>query len=153
MGGNIVTNTEIGTFTAATSIVKLLSVFIPANSFAANDIVNIQYRGEKTGTTNTSQFQIYWNTSDTLTSATQLTTRGIVAGNQYTAGYRRASIRTSNNNTLISGVGYSQDTDFSVWTAAVSTLSINWTVDSYLLLGGFSSATNPVRGISLNISN
>ena len=143
----------IGQFTGVTSMTKIASVFIPANSFTANDIVTITFSGEKSGTTSTSNWYLYWNTSDTLTSATQLSTRGVTNTNQYIGGYRRMAIRTSNNNSLISAVGFTQDTDFSIFTQAVSTVSLNWTVDSYLLLGGFSSVANPIRTIYLKISN
>lgn len=150
----IFTNESVGAFQTSSSIVKLMSVFIPANSFAANDICTIQYRCEKSNGLGIGQFQFYWNTSDTLTSATQLSTRANTASLQYTAGLRRIAIRTSNNNTLISGVSYGQDTDYSNWLGVnPSTVSINWTVDSYLLLGGNSGGSTPVRCISLNISN
>lgn len=151
---NIFTNTSIGTYQTSGSIVKLMSVFIPANSFSANDILTLQYRAEKSLATGTSTMQFYWNTSDTLTSATQLSTRGIAAANVSLAGYRRLAVRTSNNNTLISAVSYAQDTDYSNWIGVnPSTVSINWTVDSYIMLGGFGASSNPVRCISLNISN
>jgi hypothetical protein len=143
----------ISNFTGVTSITKIASVFIPANSFTVNDIVTITFSGEKSGTTSTSNWNLYWNTSDTLASATQISTRSIIAANQYIGGYRRMAIRTSNDNSLISGVAFNQDTDFSIWTQALSTLSLNWTVDSYLLLGGLSSVANPIRSIYLKISN
>lgn len=150
----IFTNDTVGAFQTSSSIIKLASVFIPANSFSANDICVMQYRCEKSNGLGTGQFRFYWNTSDTLTSATQLSTRANTASLQYTAGYRRIAIRTSNNNTLISGVSYSQDTDYSNWlNVNPSTVSINWTVDSYLLLGGNSGGSTPVRCVSLNISN
>ncbi len=150
----VLTNTEVGAFQTSASVVKLASVFIPANTFAANDICVIQYRCEKSNGLAVGNFNFYWNTSDTLTSATQLSTRANTATLQYTAGYRRIAIRTSNNNTLISAVSYSQDTDYSNWlNTNPSTVSINWTVDSYLLLGGNSGGSTPVRCISLNISN
>lgn len=144
---------NIGEYIGATSMTKIASVFIPANSFTTGDIVTIEFSGQKNGTSVQSFWYLYWNTSDTLTSATQLSTRGVTNTNQYIGGYRRMAIRTSNNNTLISGVGFSQDTDFSNWNVALSTLSLNWTVDSYLLLGGYSSVAEPIRTIYLKISN
>lgn len=150
----VFTNTVIGDYQTSGSVVKLLSVFIPANSFSANDVLVLQYRAQKTLTSGTATMQFYWNTSDTLTSATQLSTRGIAAANVSLAGYRRLAVRTSNNNTLISAVSYAQDTDYSNWVNVnPSTVSIDWTVDSYILLGGFGASSNPVRGLSLNISN
>jgi hypothetical protein len=128
----------VGSYIGATSATRLNSVFVPANTFGAGDVITVEFEVQKTATTSTSTFNLYYNTQDNLNSATLLSTRGEGATNINIYGYRSIAVRVA--------------TDFSYFAAAPSTVAVNWTVDSYILLSGFASATDALRCIFLKVS-
>lgn len=141
---------------------RLTSVFVPANTFAAGDVLFLHVRMQKIGTAATLNWNLFWNTTDSLTSATTLATRGLGATLIDINGQRRAGIITSDGSgsagstggTIMFGTGSGIDRDFSVNVAgAPSFVGINWTTNSYILLSAATSSTDTVRSIFLKVSN
>ena len=62
----------------AASETKITSVYVPANTFTAGDILHIEWQYRITGSTaGTNTTRLYWNETDDLTTPIQLTTRGL----------------------------------------------------------------------------
>lgn len=147
---------SVGLYTGGTSVVKLNSVFIPANTFSNNEVLNIDAMVQKENTLNLPILRFYWNTSDTLSSAILLATADYNSTWQSLSFYRRIAIRTANGTgqgSLIASPVSPIEFDYSSFNS-FSIVSINWTVDSYILLG---ASTNPgttnLRSITLKIGN
>jgi hypothetical protein len=147
---------SVGLYTGGTSVVKLNSVFIPANTFSTNEVLNIEAMTQKENTLNTPTLRFYWNTSDTLSSAILLASADYNSSWQSLSFYRRIAIRTANGTgqgSLIADPSSLFASDYTSFNS-FSIVSINWTVDSYILLGASTSAgiTN-LRSITLKIGN
>jgi hypothetical protein len=145
----------VGSYIGATSATRLNSVFVPANTFGAGDVITVEFEVQKTATTSTSTFNLYYNTQDNLNSATLLSTRGENATIINIYGYRSIAVRVANGTgagSLINNTTTGVATDFSYFASAPSTVAVNWTVDSYILLSGFASATDALRCIFLKVS-
>jgi hypothetical protein len=148
----------IGPYTAVTTPDAILgSVFIPANTFTSGDVVTIECNLEKSGTTNGTNYNFYYNTELSISTAATLSTRGLASTFRSIYHMRRMVIRNSSGageGTLISGVLTGFDTDFSAFNAAVSVLNLNWTVDSYIIIGGRTAAGGDLlRCNYLKVSN
>ena len=113
------------------------SLFIPANSRAANQVGTLTARAAKTGNAGTIQLRLYWNTGATLTNAILVgTTTANAASSVYSQMSRYIPIEVANgtgNGTRIFTPTTFAASDFGVSTAAISTLPINWTADGYFL--------------------
>jgi len=144
----------------AASNTKITSVFVPANTFAAGDILSIEWVIRLTGATsgNTTLF-LYWNETDDLTTPTQLQTRNTsnATVSKRNSLNRRLSIAVANgtgNGSIMYGVAGAQDTDFPAVTFAISSgLVLNWTIDSYIVLSGFSTINTGIRTEFFKVSN
>jgi hypothetical protein len=70
---------------------------------------------------------------------------------------RRLSIAVANgtgNGTILYGVTQPLDSDFAIATFAISTgIALNWTVDSYIILAGYSGTGTGVRSQFLKVTN
>lgn len=137
---------------------KITSVFIPANTFTAGDILHIEYRLRLTGSTSGNLIHyLYWNETDDLTTPVQLMTRTYANTNVNAVHNRRLSIAVANgtgNGTILYGVTGSLDSDFAVATFAISTgIALNWTIDSYIIVAGYSGAGTGVRSQFLKVTN
>ena len=133
------TTDGVGPYTAVSSNVILGTVFIPANTFTDIDIVTIECFLEKSGTTNTPNYNFYYNTELSLATAITLSTRAISATFRSIYHMRRMAIRNvdgTGQGTIISALGQSIDTDYQAFTTVVSVVALNWTVDSYIFIGG-----------------
>jgi hypothetical protein len=143
----------------ASSNQKITSVYVPANTFSAGDILSIEWIVRITGVTGSVNFNsnLYWNETDDLTTPTQLTTRGVTDTNIGYKQNRRLSIAVANgtgNGSIIYGVGSQLDSDFAAATFAISSgLALNWTADSYIILAGYCSVGVGVRTEFFKVSN
>lgn len=142
----------------ASSNQKITSVYVPANTFTAGDILSIEWVIRLTGATsgNTS-LTLFWNETDDLTTPTQLLTRGTVNTSIRNSLNRRLSIAVANgtgNGSIMYGVGGASDSDFPAATFAISSgLVLNWTADSYIVLAGFCGINTGVRTEFFKVSN
>ena len=123
------------THTGTANTVKYTQL-IPANTFAAGDVVRITYRTAKTGTANSMTLRIYANTTANLSGSPILLASHQNAGapsflvNQM---IRHLAIKTANNNTevyLASGLGVA--TDYGLYDLT-STAAVDWTQQQYIV--------------------
>lgn len=123
------------THTGTANTVKYTQL-IPANTFAAGDVVRITYRTAKTGTVNSMTLRIYANTTPDLSGSP------ILLGSHQNAGapsflvnqmIRHLAIKTANNNTEVyfaPGLGVA--TDYGLYDLT-STAAVNWTQQQYIV--------------------
>jgi hypothetical protein len=141
----------------AASTTKITSVYVPANTFAAGDILHIEWQIKLTGlTTGTYSTNLYWNETDDLTTPIQLTTRTLNNTTIFYGQNRRLSVIVANgtgNGSKIYGTGTDLDSDFASATFVLSTVALNWTVDSYIILAGFCGTGTGIRTEFLKVSN
>ena len=130
--------------TSSLTEVKLGSIFVPANTFKTFDVVKLESFVKKTGTAAVSNVRLYWNNTDDLTTPVQIAENiGVAATITAILFVRRLSIMVSDGsgngtNVLLNTVDTTQDyiSGASTVTATPSSLAINWTVDSYIILAG-----------------
>ena len=130
--------------TSSLTEVKLGSIFVPANTFKTFDVVKLESFVKKTGTAAVSNVRLYWNNTDDLTTPVQIAENiGVAATITAILFVRRLSIMVSDGsgngtNVLLNTVDTNQDyiSGASTVTATPSSLAINWTVDSYIILAG-----------------
>jgi hypothetical protein len=151
-------NSTPSSYVNASSNTKITSVFIPANTFVAGDILHIEYRLRLTGLTSGNLIHyLYWNETDDLTTPVQLMTRTYANTNVNAVHNRRLSIVVANgtgNGSILYGVGNALDSDFAIATFTVSTgVVLNWTVDSYIIIAGYSGTGTGVRSQFLKVTN
>jgi hypothetical protein len=151
------TNGTPSNYVNAASTTKITSVYVPANTFAAGDILHIEWQYRLTGVTSASSVtNLYWNETDDLTSPIQLTTRTLNNTNIFYGQNRRLSVIVANgtgNGSKIYGTGTGLDSDFASATFVLSTVALNWTVDSYIIFAGFCGTGTGVRTQFLKVSN
>ena len=151
------TNGTPSNYVNAASTTKITSVYVPANTFAAGDILHIEWQIKLTGlTTGTYSTILYWNETDDLTTPIQLTTRTLNNTSIFYGQNRRLSVIVANgtgNGSKIYGTGTALDSDFAAASFALSTVALNWTVDSYIILAGFCGTGTGVRTEFLKVSN
>ncbi len=124
------------THTGTVSETKLFSFLIPANTFQANDHVRFVLRTTPNSSSNTRTSRIKFNTSDALGgtqvcqwntgSANVLTVRNMWMLNSLASQRVAVAATTANNN----------DETSNLVTANLTTLSIDFTVDQWLIYSG-----------------
>jgi hypothetical protein len=128
--------------TSSLTEVKLGSIFVPANTFKTFDVVKLESFVKKTGTNAVSNVKLYWNNTDDLTTPVQIAE---YIGSPSTATaipiVRRLSIMVSDGsgngtNVLLNTVDINQDYINAGLTTTPSSLAINWTIDSYIVVAG-----------------
>ena len=153
----VLTNGTPSSVVNAASTTKITSVYVPANTFTAGDILHIEWQYRLTGsTTSTGTTNLYWNETDDLVTPTQLTTRTINNTNIFYGQNRRLSVVVANgtgNGSKIYGVANQLDSDFAAATFVLSTVALNWTVDSYIIFAGFCGVGTGIRTEFLKVSN
>ena len=128
--------------TSSLTEVKLGSIFVPANTFKTSDVVKLESFVKKTGTNAVSNVKLYWNNTDDLTTPVQICQNVVSATITAILLIRRLSIMVSDGsgngtNVLLNTVDVNQDYIYSAaLTTIPSSLAINWTVDSYIILAG-----------------
>jgi hypothetical protein len=137
----VVTSTTPTGSVNSTSNTLINSLLIPANTFSSGDIVTIETCVTKSATNNTFSFYFYVNTSATLVGATLVATNTSVATATRAAQlYRRLAIDVAagaGNATIAVNSTFGVRDDISgTYTTGFSTLSINWTVNQYLIVAG-----------------
>lgn len=105
---------------------------IPANTFVADEIVEIKARIRKTGTAGTITQRWYINTTNNLSGATLIATH--LSANTFLAAQpiRQMVIKTSTS-TQVFNSSTNTITDEIASTAAQTTVANDWTTDQYIL--------------------
>lgn len=150
------TNVTAGSAVSSTSDTLLTSVLVPANTFAAGDVVMMESMVSKSASLGTYIMRFYWNTTSSLSGAILIglsATLGTTVRSQVLQ--RQVLIRVSNGSglgSMVSNTSTAINTDTAV-TAAPSTLAINWTIDGYLIVSAsHTSASETVTGEWVKIS-
>jgi hypothetical protein len=123
--------TDAGNYSGATNTVVYTQA-VPANTFAAGDIIRVNYRTRKTGSGGTQTLRIYVNTTANLSGTPILVGSFANAGAQsflVNQMLRHLVIKSSTNNTEVyfaPGVGYFIDYNLYDLT---TTAAINWTIN------------------------
>ena len=153
----VLTSGTPSNYVNAASTTKITSVYVPANTFVAGDILHIEWQTKLTGLTSGNySTNLYWNETDDLTTPIQLTVRGLNNTSIFYGQNRRLSVIVANgtgNGSKIYGTGTAHDSDFASATFVLSTVALNWTVDSYIILAGFCGTGTGVRTEFLKVSN
>ena len=111
-------------------------------TFKTFDVVKLESFVKKTGTNAVSNVRLYWNNTDDLTTPVQIAENiGVTATITAILLVRRLSIMVSDGsgngtNVLLNTVDINQDYISAGSTTTPSSLAINWTVDSYIILAG-----------------
>ena len=123
--------TDAGNYSGTTNTVVFTQA-VPANTFAAGDIIRVNYRTRKTGTGGTQTLRIYVNTTANLSGTPILVGSFANAGApSFLVGQmlRHLVIKSSTNNTEVyfaPGLGYF--IDYNIYDLT-STAAINWTIN------------------------
>ena len=153
----VLTNGTPSSVVNAASETKITSVYVPANTFTAGDILHIEWQYRLTGsTTSTGTTRLYWNETDDLTTPIQLTTRTLNNTSKFYGQNRRLSIIVADgtgNGSKIYGTANQSDSDLTAATFVLSTVALNWTVDSYIIFAGFCGVGTGIRTEFLKVSN
>lgn len=109
---------------------------ITANTFAAGDIIRVNYRTKKVGTNGTQTVRIYANTTANLSGSPILLGVFANAGAiSFTTNQmlRHLVIKSSTNNTEIFSTSFTTNaSDYGLYNSITSVI-VNWTVDQYLV--------------------
>lgn len=131
--------TDSAAVTGTTTVTKLRSQLIPANTFNVGEVIRIRWRDRKTGTAGNATHSLYVNTSDTVTGAsllgffTQTSTRVAFQG-------KRDLVIKSSTVTEVADNGTSLVTDDADIQTAFDNVNVNWAVDQYIIF-----AVNPAN--------
>lgn len=146
--------TAIGVTSSSVSEVKLASVLIPANTYVVNDVLEVKALSFKTNSNAGCTIKLYINDTNDLVTPTQIgtvtypvsfggTTINVVPifrrmAIAVTNGTGRGTVVFRNTTSAANDIFFSYTSlDQSTSSAGgVSNLSINWTVDNYIILAG-----------------
>jgi hypothetical protein len=149
--GNVVTrfsdsidstgNTTTGAFTI------LKSIIIPANTYTTGDTVVFKVRVRKNATNGTMNYRISTNTTLNLTGSQTIGVFNAGATIVFGELLRVVSIKGANSEVFNTSITNVTD-DSTTSTSAVSSLSINWTVDQYIMFNINQSSASDTTNIS-----
>lgn len=133
---------DTSTTSVGTTETILNSVLIPANTFKIYDIVGIQTRITKTTTTSTVVLNVRigptLNTSQTLAA----TFTSASAAHTFIPLDRRLSIQNLTTSTKVLNTSLSFSSEYAgSFTSDATSLSIDWTVNNYIIVTGRSSSS------------
>lgn len=128
-----------------TAMTKSATITIPANTISAVSILEIEARAIRVATTGVSfQFQVYINTSDTLTGATLLGVFNTISTtNWFSQGRRSLFIDPSINTLICVNTGATIPTDF-VNTGTNGSITFNETLTYYIIFAIQPSGTTSI---------
>ena len=121
----------------STSLTTLYSFLIPANTVVAGDMIRVLGRSRKLpiAANGTASLRVYVNTTPTAGGAIVGVTTTAVANNVYIQIQREISILNTTTSSLVFLNTTSSGNDDGASSGAPSTLSIDWTIDQYMVLG------------------
>jgi hypothetical protein len=160
--GNIITTpklyrvvnvTDSSTVSASNALTLIYSQLIPANTFAAGDIIRISWRGLKTNFNAANNQYIYINTSSTVSGATLLGTHQTTANVRMVQMDRKLYIKNTTTNTEVYNPTSAVSQEFTATSTQVfSNIAINWTIDQYIIAADtLTSTLDTFKGTSFEI--
>jgi hypothetical protein len=149
----IVNNVDSAT-TNAIVLTLIYSQLIPANTFAAGDVIRLSYRGLKIGGNGANNVYFYINTTNTVpTGATLLATYSPALGIRMVQVDRKLYIKNATSNTEIYNTAANSYAEFTPTNTSVYTnIAIDWTADQYIIFANtLNSAADSFKGSSYEI--
>jgi len=149
----IVNNTDSAVVSGSTALTLIYSQLIPANTFAAGDIVRISWRGQKTNFNGSNFAFIYINTTSTVSGATLLGSWSTTANPRMEQMDRKLYIKNVTTNTEMYNVTANSAGEYTnTSTSAFANIAINWTIDQYIIAANsLGSALDTFKGSSYEI--
>ena len=147
-----------GSVAATTSVLtKGCSILIPANTFTDNDVFKIVTSSYNSSGSNSWNTDFYWNTGNTITGAIQISEGFGASGTEYMQHSRTFKILDktgTGDGTLGVSTGQSNSDEYEPFNATLvpfESYAINWTVDSYLMVGFYGTTAQNIRNAFLKI--
>jgi hypothetical protein len=146
----------------------MYSLFVPANTFTSNEVLDIRAVGRinRGVGTDSGTLRFYWGTTASISGATLLGTCTFLsssssAGERQTSIHRRLGIRNTTTQTIVLDTVKNVSTDIretsvdeSYMTGGVDLVAINWTVDGYFMVqGNVSSTATWIQILWMKINN
>lgn len=149
----IVNNTDSAVVSGSTALTLIYSQLIPANTFAAGDIVRISWRGQKTNFNGSNFAFIYINTGSVVSGATLLGSWSTTANPRMEQMDRKLYIKNATTNTEVYNVTANSAGEYTnTSTSAFANIAINWTVNQYIIAANsLGSALDTFKGSSYEI--
>lgn len=157
--GNFFFSGSVSSTTAV--LTKGCSIYIPANTFKDNDVFRIITSSYNSSGTNTWYSNFYWNTGNTITGAIQISTSLGASGNEYMQHSRTFKILDKNGGTegtLGVSVDKTNPEEYTIFsstlipiTSAFDSYILDWTKDSYLMVGFYGTTAQSIRNAFLKI--
>jgi hypothetical protein len=150
-GGNVVTKISSGvdssgnTTTGSYQLVQ--SVLIPANTITTGDVVLFKARYRKVGVNAAANYRISVNTTLNLTGAQIVAQFNSGLTILYTDLSRTAAVKGGTTEVFNTSITNVQD-DVNTSTSAVSTLTIDWTVNQYVMYSILNSSASDTTFVS-----
>jgi len=157
----VVSSTVAGATSSATGETVLNSILIPANTFAANDVVDVRALVRKTNTTNTVTIRMRIG-SAVNTSGQLIGTSTFIATALNCPIHRRLGIRNTTTQTVVFRTTVAAASDIIFNTIELNGnnpggceyVGIDWTQDRYLVVTGQNTAiTTILQCLYLKITN
>lgn len=126
------TSTPVSVNNAAGTIFR--SFLIPANTLQADDIIEIMLTFSKVGTGAVMDMRMSHNTSNSISGATNFLRRQFASTNLYGKISRHLIITSTSSQVIYNSAGLNDSDDVIGANSAITTLSIDLTVDNYFII-------------------
>lgn len=125
------TSSPIVTGTTANTLAT--QSLVPANTFAAGDVIEIRYRAVKTAGAGTVNIRSYINTSNSLSGATLISTIQGAGTILYFQSYKTLIIRSTTNSEVFLATSTVATDETSATGTSTTIVTNDWSVDQYIL--------------------
>lgn len=158
----VISSTVAGITSSNLSNVLLYSLYIPANTYTTNEVLDITTLGTKTNTNATCTLRFYLGTTASLTGATQLALCNYASTALSLPLHRRLGIRSTTAGTIVFRTSVSTTSDIAFNSVdnnssnpgGIEVLALDWTQDRYLIVSGDTNSTSDILQIRwLKINN
>lgn len=146
--------------TIGTGQTKACVVFIPANTFKREDVIHLSTAAWNSSASQLWDMYFFWNTANTLTSAVEISrTVNIPINDEYSQFSRFFYIESSDGsgdgtlglNSNAGGVRTAYQ-NVSLLVTVTSNYSLDWTVDSHIMVALSADANQTIRNSWLKVS-
>ena len=162
----VISSTVAGITSSNLSNVLLYSLYIPANTYTTNEVLDITTLGTKTNTNATCTLRFYIGATASLTAtgpyaaATQLALCNYASNALSLPLHRRLGIRSTTAGTIVFRTSVSTTSDILFFTyegsnpGGIEVLALDWTQDRYLIVSGDTNSASDILQIRwLKINN
>ena len=155
----VISSTVAGITSSNLSNVLLYSLYIPANTYTTNEVLDITTLGTKTNTNATCTLRFYIGATASLTAtgpyaaATQLALCNYASNALSLPLHRRLGIRSTTAGTIVFRTSVSTTSDILFFTyegsnpGGIEVLALDWTQDRYLIVSGDTNSASDILQI------